>query len=86
MELSEASWRTQAACLSHDPELFFAGGESGPTQAALQRARAVCSGCPVRMDCLEYALETGPRYGIWGGMTQDEIRALRRRRKLRPAS
>ncbi|MDF1596683.1 MAG: WhiB family transcriptional regulator [Acidimicrobiia bacterium] len=86
MELPpDGSWRARASCRSHDPSLFF-GGESTSTTSSLQQARAICAGCPVKADCLDYALQTGPRYGIWGGLTQDELQPLRRRRRLRSAS
>ena len=43
-----------------------------------RRATAVCASCPVRLDCLEHAVAADERYGIWGGLTQDERQQLRR--------
>jgi WhiB family transcriptional regulator, redox-sensing transcriptional regulator len=73
-----AGWRAAGACASADPDLFFP--VSGTGKAAEQAARAcqICAGCPVRGQCLEFAVETGEMEGIWGGTTPDErIRARR---------
>jgi WhiB family redox-sensing transcriptional regulator len=66
-------------CRDEDPELFFPIGTARPALAQVEPARAVCSGCPVRDDCLQWALSTGQAAGVWGGLTPDERRALRRR-------
>ncbi|CAN5861573.1 MAG: WhiB family transcriptional regulator [Ilumatobacteraceae bacterium] len=42
------------------------------------RAKQVCAGCPVRQRCLEHAVATDERFGIWGGLDQDERRSLRK--------
>jgi WhiB family redox-sensing transcriptional regulator len=73
-------WRASAACRGEDPELFFPIGTSGP--AALRQAReatTVCAGCPVKAQCLSWALKTKQDTGIWGGLTERERRSLRRR-------
>ena len=70
------------SCRSADPDLFF-GPDAEFVSARQQReaeARAICAGCPVRDSCLAYALDTGEA-GIWGGLTEDERRALRRQRR-----
>jgi WhiB family redox-sensing transcriptional regulator len=67
-------WSERAACHSVDPEELF--GES----ARQNRAKAVCSGCPVRTECLAEALDHRIEFGVWGGMTERERRALLRRR------
>ena len=68
-------WRDFAACLGY-PELFFpaVGGDS-------ERARKICGTCPVREECLDYALRTpsATRNGIWAGHSERELRGLRRR-------
>jgi WhiB family redox-sensing transcriptional regulator len=85
----EESWTARAACRRADPELFFPIGSSGP--AALKQiaaAKEICARCPVREQCLRFALGTGQDYGIWGGLTADERRRMRRREPaaaLRPA-
>jgi WhiB family transcriptional regulator, redox-sensing transcriptional regulator len=65
-----ASWAERAACLAEPPDLFFPIGASGPPEH-VARAKAVCLRCPVREQCLAYALETAQQ-GIWGGLTEDE--------------
>jgi WhiB family transcriptional regulator, redox-sensing transcriptional regulator len=73
------SWRSAAACRWADPELFFPLSESGQALEQIAEAKAICSRCPVRRQCLEFALRTRP-YGIWGGLTE-----LERHRGRRPA-
>ena len=78
-------WRDEAACLQYPSEMFFPekGSNSRP-------ARAVCAGCPVKSQCLAWALEHREAFGIWGGMTENQRRRLARpqvpwsRRELQP--
>ena len=77
----EAGWRERAACRGEDPELFFPIGSTGPALDQIAEAKEVCGRCPVREACLDFALSTGQAYGIWGGLTEDERRSLRRRRQ-----
>ncbi|TDX84957.1 WhiB family transcriptional regulator [Amycolatopsis arida] len=71
------TWRDKAACRDTDPELFFAFADTADERTA----KAICWGhCPVRESCLEEALAAGIDAGIWGGLTEDERRGLRRRR------
>lgn len=72
-------WRHRAACLTEDPELFFPIGNSGPALAQGEQAKAVCQRCEVRDVCLKWALETGQDAGVWGGMSEEERRSLKRR-------
>jgi hypothetical protein len=73
------NWRNDAACRDVDPELFQPTAESGPVLAAqVAEARAVCERCPVRAECLSFALAMLP-HGIAGGLTETERSALRRR-------
>lgn len=74
-------WIQRARCRDEDPELFFPIGTTGPALSQLARAKAICLACPVRMECLEWALETGQEAGVWGGLSEDERRALRRNRR-----
>lgn len=76
-----ASWRESAACRAFDPELFFPIGKAGRAIAQVQRAKAICAGCPVRERCLAFALDTHQEYGIWGGYDEDERRRLHRQRR-----
>ena len=73
-------WHDDAICLAEDPELFFPVGTNGPAIWQAQEAKTVCRRCPVAAPCLTWALENGIEHGIWGGHTEEERRALRRRR------
>ena len=72
-------WRHKAICRDEDPELFFPVGTSGPAIAQIADAKLVCARCPVTAECLSWALESGQDAGVWGGMSEDERRALKRR-------
>ncbi len=74
--LPTGSWQKDAACRDADPELFFSTAE--PDRAA---ALEMCNSCPVRLECLEHALETRETYGIWGGTDEQERKRLLRRRR-----
>ena len=67
-------WITQAACRDANPDELFVQG------AAQNRAKQRCMGCPVRTECLADALDNRVEFGVWGGMTERERRALLRRR------
>lgn len=72
-------WRHLSACLDEDPELFFPIGYTGPAILQVEEAKAICHGCEVREHCLAWALESGQDHGVWGGLDEDERRALKRR-------
>jgi WhiB family transcriptional regulator, redox-sensing transcriptional regulator len=72
-------WRSQASCLDHDPELFWPVGTTGQSVPWIAEAIAVCAGCPVRVQCLKYALDNGIVEGVWGGLSEDERTTLKRR-------
>lgn len=74
-------WRHRAACLEEDPELFFPIGDSGPALVQIEEAKAVCRGCDVVETCLRWALDTGQDAGVWGGLSEAERRALKRRER-----
>jgi len=67
-------WASRGACRQADPDTLFVQG------AAQNRAKAVCMGCPVRTECLADALDNRIEFGVWGGMTERERRALLRQR------
>lgn len=73
-------WRDRGACLGEDPELFFPVGTSGPARVQILEAKAVCARCPVLAECRQWALATREPYGVLGGMSEDERRAVLRRR------
>ncbi|NVI92135.1 WhiB family transcriptional regulator [Actinomadura sp. BRA 177] len=72
-------WRHRAACRDVDPELFFPIGNTGPAILQIEEAKQVCRRCDVTDACLRWALESGQESGGWGGMGEDERRALKRR-------
>jgi WhiB family redox-sensing transcriptional regulator len=72
-------WRHRATCRDEDPELFFPVGTTGPALLQTLEAKIVCWRCPVSTQCLSWALESGQAAGVWGGMSEDERRALKRR-------
>ena len=71
--LVDQDWRAKASCARTDPELWFAVG-------ALEhkRAKLICRECPVRKQCLSYAMDAPVGHGIWGGLTERERRRYRR--------
>ncbi|OKK05034.1 WhiB family transcriptional regulator [Streptomyces sp. CB02400] len=79
-------WREAALCRYEDPDLFFPIGtlNSGATLIQTDEAKAVCRRCPVSERCLAWALTAGPVEGIWGGTTEGERRAMRRRMAREP--
>ena len=76
-------WRHRAACRDEDPELFFPIGTSGPALLQVEQAKSVCRRCTAVDECLQWALETGQDAGVWGGMSEEERRAVKRRGGLR---
>lgn len=74
MENDQSDWRVHAYCRDTDPDGLFVRG------AEQNRAKMICMGCPVRTECLAEALDNRINFGIWGGMTERERRALLRRR------
>jgi WhiB family redox-sensing transcriptional regulator len=76
--VTENDWLAGAACIGQDPELFFPVGPTGPAVLQVHQATQVCADCSVRTSCLDLALATDAEYGIWGGLTEEERRWLRR--------
>lgn len=74
-------WVHRARCKDEDPELFFPIGTTGPAAIQIADAKAVCLHCDVRAECLEWAMATGQDAGVWGGLSEEERRALRRARR-----
>jgi WhiB family redox-sensing transcriptional regulator len=72
-------WRNIAACREVDPELFFPIGNSGPALLQIEEAKQVCRRCSVLDECLRWAIDTGQDAGVWGGLSEDERRTLKRR-------
>ncbi len=76
----EDHWRSRGACVSADPDLFFPISASGASRLQEERAKAVCARCRVRSECLDYAVASRQVHGVWGGLGEAELAALRRRR------
>ena len=74
-----SDWRDRAACRGEDPELFFPIGAGDAALSQVEQARGVCQRCPVIEECLRFAISTGQDAGVWGGLTAEERRVLRRR-------
>ena len=74
-------WVHRARCKEEDPELFFPIGNTGPAAIQIEHAKAVCGRCDVRDLCLEWAMTTAQDAGVWGGLSEEERRALRRVRR-----
>jgi WhiB family transcriptional regulator, redox-sensing transcriptional regulator len=70
----DGDWTAAAACRDLDPDDLFVQG------AAQNRVKTRCFGCTVRTECLADALDNRVEFGVWGGMTERERRALLRRR------
>jgi WhiB family redox-sensing transcriptional regulator len=73
MFIEPLPWATEARCLNADPDVFFP--EKG---GSTREAKRICGECPVRVECLEWALENDERFGIWGGMSERERRKLKK--------
>ncbi|MGW1068280.1 WhiB family transcriptional regulator [Streptomyces aureus] len=73
---ADGDWGARALCRTADPDELFVEG------AAQHRAKALCAGCPVRLECLSFALDNRIEHGIWGGATERDRRALLRRRPV----
>ena len=74
-------WRLRSSCLDVDTNLFFPIGLTGDAIDQTNLAKNICRECAVQPQCLEFALRTNQDYGVWGGCTEDERRAIRRSRR-----
>jgi WhiB family redox-sensing transcriptional regulator len=71
-------WQAHTACTPDDTDLFYPDSAESP--AAYAAAREICAACPVRTDCLEWAMELGDPHGMWGGLTGRERQRLAQQR------
>jgi WhiB family redox-sensing transcriptional regulator len=90
-DMSESSshsfdWRMEASCLDVAPEMFFPVGGSDEALKQLHEAKRVCTSCLVRDACLQWADNTGITHGVWGGLSEDERRSLKRRTRRQDAT
>ena len=69
-------WHQHAACNGYDNNIFFPDDRNG-----YAAAKAICAQCPVIKECREWAVETNPYAGVWGGLSQPQLKRLRSQRK-----
>jgi WhiB family transcriptional regulator, redox-sensing transcriptional regulator len=82
----EYGWQWRAACRGDDAAVFFPPNHpelKDDKHAREQKAKAICAICPVRIECLEYAVRIREPHGIWGGLNELERRLLIRERERR---
>lgn len=75
----EETWQLQAACRGPHADVFFPPLQFERKEVKIERevrAKAICSVCPVRQECLEYALAIREQHGIWGGLNEVERKQL----------
>ena len=69
-------WMRDGNCRAYPPAVFFPSDGAG-----VEIARRICESCPVRGQCLEYALEQRVEHGVWGGCSERERRRILKRRR-----
>jgi WhiB family redox-sensing transcriptional regulator len=74
-------WMTKGNCFERPPSEFFPSDGVG-----VDRARKVCDECPVKTECLEYALRNRIDHGVWGGTSERQRRRILKARRLNPAA
>jgi WhiB family transcriptional regulator, redox-sensing transcriptional regulator len=82
------AWRSLAACRGEDPAIFYPEPTSGRPSRKVQpeeyaAARGFCRSCPVRLDCLDFALTTNQDDGMWGDRTPNQRKEMRRKMRAR---
>jgi WhiB family redox-sensing transcriptional regulator len=73
----DLAWQDFANCKGADPDLFFP--ERG---ASTRQAKSICRECSVREECLEFAIVSSEKFGIWGGLSERERRKIRKERQI----
>lgn len=77
MGVAEPGWRSRSACRGLPSDMFVSGELMSQDEETA--AKRVCAGCAVAAECLSYSILNAVRFGVWGGLTGDERRPLRRR-------
>ncbi len=67
-------------CRTVDPDIFFPVGTTGPALVQVELAKTFCNRCPLRAECLAWALDMNIEFGVWGGYSEQERRAMTRRK------
>jgi WhiB family redox-sensing transcriptional regulator len=76
---AEESWQVKAACRGPHASVFFPPPQFERKEEKLDRegrAKAICASCPVKRECLEYAVNIREVHGIWGGLNENERRQM----------
>ena len=82
MAISEMSWRLRGACNGLEASIFYpSDDDDDPLETNALEAKEVCASCRVRVSCLEHALASHERDGVWGGATERERRKIIRQRR-----
>jgi WhiB family redox-sensing transcriptional regulator len=81
-----SNWRAASACLNADPDMFFPVAAGNAASKEVSLALRLCQGCTVRQHCLDFAMQSGEKEGIWGGTTPEERIRARRARNRRPGA
>ena len=79
-DFADTSWMSHGNCAHRDPSMFFPSDGVG-----VEIARRACEGCPVKTQCLEYAIAERIDHGVWGGCSERERRRIIRSRQVKPA-
>lgn len=72
-------WMARGICRDHPPEVFFPSDGVG-----VEVAKKLCETCPVKRECLEYALEHRVDHGVWGGTSERQRRRIAKSRRSIP--
>ena len=79
-DFADTTWMSHGNCAQRDPSMFFPSDGVG-----VEIARKACEGCPVKTQCLEYAIAERIDHGVWGGCSERERRRIIRSRQTKPA-
>ncbi len=79
-DFADTTWMSHGNCAHRDPSMFFPSDGVG-----VEIARTACEGCPVKTQCLEYAIAERIDHGVWGGCSERERRRIIRSRQTKPA-
>lgn len=85
LDIANDDWRSNSACRDTDPSLFFPVGTTGLAVEQIASAKSVCETCDVQEPCLQFALETNQDSGVWGGLSEEERRDIRRKARAAAA-
>lgn len=77
--LAAEPWMVEGLCRQVDPDLWFADKGDWPSTV---KAKKVCFRCPVRIECADFAMANREQYGVWGGLTPEQRKMLRRQGRI----